>query len=214
MAAVKQLYDGTEAFQPYVEASNIPCGVHVSSNTVKDDIQHLMSRIQFLDQAVSGGQEVAGALGVEITYANLTTANKQDAMENENWSEIMSIPTTAAPYTWKKTEYTWTVNNQSSVIRTVYEISATALYPETQVMYTAIAAGQTSNLGGPSEYDTTLAGINDASTQGVKWYFYFPGIDASKPEGYMAVRHREAGQLFPNDGEWQISRMAQYPTNQ
>jgi len=43
----------------------------------------------------------------------------------------MNIPTSLAPYAWKKTEYTWTVDNTTSVIKTTYEIIATALYPET-----------------------------------------------------------------------------------
>jgi hypothetical protein len=44
------------------------------------------------------------------------------------YSETFVMPTSAAPYTWKKTIFKWGVDQIGDPI---YEIIATALYPET-----------------------------------------------------------------------------------
>lgn len=215
--ASKKLYDnqGTE-FYPYTDAPSVKSGVVVPTNTLYDDLVAIWSKAQTAFNLASGAQEIQGALGIVITYKNSanSTLSEVIAEGQAGWSENMSIPDNVAPYAWKKTVYSWTVNNSTAKIKTTYEIVATALYPETQVMYTAIQPGVSQNLGGPSSYNTTDSGSSDKTANGVKWYYYFPGIDASASEGYMAVRHRDAGQEFPNGGAWQIHRMAQYPTQQ
>ena len=220
MASIKQLYDGSESFQPYTEAQYIPSGVTNSGYTVKEDLQALLSSIQTLQQAVSGGTEVAGALGVVIKYANIETPYLNDATRaNVVWEEVMNIPTSLAPYAWKKTEYTWTVDNTTSVIKTTYEIIATALYPETQVMYLALETVIDNAIQGPADYGVTM--IDQNGNQSIEWHNYFEGISPSKPFGYMAIRHRDAGQDFPTTGTdenkkavWNISLFSLYPMNQ
>lgn len=219
MAATKQLYDGQEAFQPYVEAINIPCGVIISTNSVKQDIEGLQSSIQSLLNSISGGDQVSGSLGVEISYANLATSNIQDAQDNETWSPTMNPPNTSTPYTWKKTIYTWNVQGQSTPIKTTYEITATALFPETQVMYIALETVIDSAILGPANYGVSMTDQN--GNQNIVWHNYFTGISPSTPFGYMAIRHRDAGQEFPTTGTegnkkalWNISLFSLYPMNQ
>lgn len=213
----KQLFDGTEAFQPYVEADAIPCGVVIDNNSVKKDIENLHGFIQKLLNTVSGGDQVKGSLGVEISYANLATSNILDAEGNETWASTMNPPNTSNPYTWKKTEYTWNVQgSQPTSIRTTYEITATALFPETQIMYAALPAVITNTVKGPGSYGETVVDQSNSSTT---WHNYFPGISIDTPFGYMAVRHREAGQEFPKeegtggnqDYIWHIALFAMYP---
>ena len=105
----------------------------------------------------------------------------------------------------------------SDSVKTIYSIVATALYPETQVMYAAINTVN-SGLLGPAQYVDNSADMGDGNSS-VKWYTYFPGISAATPYGYMAVRHRDAGQTFPtrqnnpNQPLWSAALFAQYPVN-
>ena len=210
----KQLYDGETPFQPFVEANNIPCGAVSTSYSVEETIAYIYRRVQELQQVASGGAEISGALKVKVDYANHSTSHLDDP-DSITWVPEMSIPTALAPYAWKRTRYTWTVDGETSDLKTTYEIVATALYPETQVMYCAVGIGVASgSLRGPREYNTSGVGSEDAGVKGVTWFYYFPGIDGSSTQGYMAVRHREAGQDFPiiaENSTWRVKLMAQYP---
>ena len=126
----------------------------------------------------------------------------------------MTPPNSSAPYCWKRTRYYWKINEQDSpqVIKTIYEICATALYPETQTMYAVTTQVNSTDIGGPSNYSTDISGVVDKMEESVRWYSNFPGISSTATMGYMATRHRDAGQNWPEDGGWHVALFAVYPT--
>jgi len=200
-----QLYDkDNRMVDPRTNAKYVLSGLLISTNSVFEDLDLLNTKINNLAAQVSGATEVANQLNVIITYdtnnISDTTAVKRQPFANEN----MILPSTSAPYAWQKTVYKW----GDTVVKETYSIVATALYPETQVMYCAIPGSIEGNITGPMEF---VDNTSDKSNSTVKWFTYFPGIDASNIFGYMAVRHRDAGQDWPNSGEWHVGLFAQYP---
>lgn len=205
----KYLYDNEEQFYPISEASAIMGGVVTQGNTVWQDLEQIYSKVQSAINDFTGATQVQGQLGVTVEYTN-TSSNKSDDIQNVNaWNPTMTIPDSLTPYTWKKTTYYWS----DTVIKTTYEICATALYPETQIMYTAILSIK-DGLQGPVDYGEEVEDGShsmDINNEKIKWYNYFPGLDATKIYGYMATRHRDAGKAWPDGGGWHISLFAQYP---
>lgn len=213
MADVKKLYDknGTEIW-PQTFAGCVSTNVPNQNMNVEDALGQILSRANAAFNLASGGAAIEGALGVRVTYANLQSANLDDAQGSDVVWGDMHLPNSAAPYTWKKTIYSWTVGETSTDVKTIYEIVATALYPETQVMYTAVSASEAEHLSGPKSYGDGVEDKNVSST--AEWNTFFEGIDLHNIYGYMAVRHREAGEDFPTEeegGGWHISLFAQYP---
>lgn len=203
-----RLYDAnSNPIDPMTTAKAVQGGVVISTNTIYEDVDNIFKQLQNLKKIVSGGAEVENKLGVVVTYSTNVYSNKTDA-EEANYGEDFILPTAAAPYTWQKTVYYW----GEDPVTTTYNIVATALYPETQVMYASTGTSISgSSLQGPADFSSSNGGAEDQSGNGVTWYYYFPGIDGSRPIGYMAVRHRDAGQAWPATAVWQISQMAQYP---
>ena len=126
----------------------------------------------------------------------------------------MTPPNSSAPYCWKRTRYYWKISESESpqVIKTIYEICATALYPETQTMYAVTTQVNSTDIGGPSNYSTDIQGVSDKTEESVRWYSNFSGISPTATMGYMATRHRDAGQNWPEDGGWHVALFAVYPT--
>lgn len=204
-----QLYDAnSNPIYPSTYARNVDCGVVDSNNTVHDDISQIFTQLQALRRDITGGTSVQNNLGVIVTYATSSSNSASDA-EGLSYSPTFRLPTSEDPYTWQKTEYYW----GSDLVKTVYNIVATALYPETQVMYTSLPTiiGGSSNISGPNNYGTS---VYDMTNNTVTWSNAFQGISPSTPYGYMAMRHRDAGEQFPvqdNHAVWNISLFAQYP---
>ena len=208
---VVQLYDAdSNAIDPKSNAEAILGGIVIpNQSSVKDDLESLLRQIQEIRRQITGAAQIENDLHVKVTY-NTNIYNNPNDVKSLQFSEQFQLPTSEAAYTWKKTQYLW---GQDNIGDPIYEIVATALYPETQVMYASIGAGHTqTNLLGPSDFSSNDNGVRDRGDINVTWYYYFPGIDASKTQGYMAVRHRDAGKVFPNNGAWKISLMAQFPT--
>lgn len=205
----KYLYDNEEQFYPISEASAIMSGVVTQGNTVWQDLEQIYSKVQGLINDYNGTTQVQGQLGVTVEYTN-TSSNKSDDIQNVNiaWNPTMTIPDSLTPYTWKKTTYYWS----DTEIKTTYEICATALYPETQIMYTVTPQINSTDIGGPSDYSTNISGVVDKTENSIRWYSYFPGISATNTMGYMATRHRDAGDAWPADGGWHVALFAVYPT--
>lgn len=205
----KYLYDNEEQFYPISEASAIMGGVVTQGNTVWQDLEQIYSKAQQAYNNSTGVTQVQGSLGIQVFYTN-TDYNDNTRIQSETiWNPTMQIPTSQTPYTWKKTIYSWS----DTVIKTTYEICATALYPETQIMYTAILSIK-DGLQGPVDYGEEVEDGShsmDINNEKIKWYNYFPGLDATKIYGYMATRHRDAGKAWPDGGGWHISLFAQYP---
>lgn len=204
----KYLYDNEEQFYPISEASAIMGGVVTQGNTVWQDLEQIYSKVQSAINDFTGATQVQGSLGIKVQYIS-TNYNDNTLIQRETaWNDDMHIPDSLTPYTWKKTVYSWS----NVEIKTTYEICATALYPETQTMYTAITSDQKGSLHGPSDYGSSIADKNSNCT--AIWKNYFTGIDASKIYGYIAIRHRDAGQAWPEDGGWHIALFAQYPISE
>lgn len=204
----KYLYDNEEQFYPISEASAIMGGVVTQGNTVWQDLEQIYSKAQSAYNNSTGVTQVQGSLGIQVFYTN-TDYNDNTRIQSETiWNPTMQIPTSQTPYTWKKTIYSWS----DTVIKTTYEICATALYPETQTMYTVTPQINSTDIGGPSDYSTNISGVIDKTENSIRWYSYFPGISATNTMGYMATRHRDAGDAWPEDGGWHVALFAVYPT--
>lgn len=217
MITGKTLYDSNgQQFYPYSDANYISSGIVVDTNMLKDDLIAIWTKAQQADSKASGEQTIKGQFQVTVKYICSTESTKTniESITDEQWSDTMSLPTSSSPYCWKRTQYYWTVDSSTPTpFRTDYEICATALYPETQIMYTAILQIK-EGLQGPADYGKDVedeSHSTDKNGEIIKWHNYFPGIDATKIYGYMATRHRDAGQNWPPDGGWHISLFAQYP---
>lgn len=217
MIAGKTLYDSDgNQFYPYCDAEYVSSGVVVDTNMLKDDLKTIWDKAQSAYNYATGGQTVSGSLQVDVYYKNSTESTETNIMsEGDNgWEATMTPPNSSAPYCWKRTRYYWKINEQDSpqVIKTIYEICATALYPETQTMYAVTTQVNSTDIGGPSNYSTDISGVVDKMEESVRWYSNFPGISSTATMGYMATRHRDAGQNWPEDGGWHVALFAVYPT--
>ena len=215
MITGKPLYDSNgQQFYPYSDAEYIFSGV-VDSNMLKADLIAINNKA---DQALlqsSGAQAVSGSLQVDVYYKNSTESNETNIIsEGDNgWEATMTPPNSSAPYCWKRTRYYWIVDDSvPTPFKTLYEICATALYPETQTMYAVTALVNSDAIGGPSDYSTDMQGVADKTEDSIRWYSYFPGISAVNTMGYMATRHRDAGENWPEEGGWKVALFAVYPT--
>ena len=202
-----QLYDSSsDKIYPISNADYISSGVIESNNTVKQDIEALFTKYR----DVSGVNAVDGTLGIQVYYDTNNINDVKNVQSQPFRDEVMVSPTSEAPYAWAKTIYTW--NGEEA--KTVYTIIATALFPETQIMYAAFNTIQ-SGLQGPMNF---ADGSIDMQNNNIVWNTYFTGIDASNIYGYMATRHRNAGEQFPTrvddetKPEWKIALFAIYPT--
>ena len=207
----KILYNSDgEQFYPYSDAEYISSGIVLSSNNLKEDLKNIWAKAQ------SAYNYATRSLQVDVYYKNSTESNETNIISegDTGWEATMTPPNSSAPYCWKRTRYYWKINEQESpqVIKTIYEICATALYPETQTMYAVTTQIHSTDIGGPSNYSTDITGVVDKMEESVRWYSNFPGISSTATMGYMATRHRDAGQNWPEDGGWHVALFAVYPT--
>ena len=213
----KYLYDNEEQFYPISEAKAIISGIVVQGNTVWQDLEQIWAKAQSAYNYATGGQIISGSLQVDVYYKNSTESTETNIKSegDTGWEEKMTPPNSQAPYCWKRTRYYWKISESDTpeVIKTIYEICATALYPETQTMYAVTTLVNSNDIGGPSDYSTDVQGVEDKTENSIRWYNYFPGISAVNTMGYMATRHRDAGENWPEDGGWNVALFAVYPTN-
>ena len=207
MANGTQLYDAnSQPIYPFTYGRNVESGVVIGGNTVYDDLKALLDQLRTLRTMITGGYQLANSLGVRVGFA-ISASNSKSEAETLTYQEDFVLPSENAPYTWQRTQYYW----DNDLVKTIYTIVATALYPETQIMYTALATVIPNTVKGPSDYG---ANVNDQNANNIVWHNYFPGIGPQQPFGYMAVRHRDAGKAFPleeNKPVWNISLFAMYP---
>ena len=211
----KYLYDNEDQFYPISEAKAIMSGIVVQGNTVWQDLEQIWAKAQSAYNYATGGQTISGSLQVDVYYKNSTESTETNIKsEDGGWEEKMTPPNSSAPYCWKRTRYYWKISESDTpeVIKTIYEICATALYPETQTMYAVTTLVNSNDIGGPKDYSTDVQGVEDATEDSIRWYNYFPGISAVNTMGYMATRHRDAGENWPEDGGWKVALFAVYPT--
>lgn len=217
MITGKTLYDSNgQQFYPYSDANYIYTNIVSTYSTLAEDLTAIHNKVKLIEKQVSGEETINGQFQVDVYYRNSTESTKANiiAEENKEWSKDMTLPNSSTPYCWKRTRYYWNVGNSTSTpFRTDYEICATALYPETQVMYTVTSLINSDAIGGPNDYSTSIQGIGDSKIPTMTWFNTFPGISATDTMGYMATRHREAGQNWPDNGKWKVALFAVYPTN-
>ena len=216
MITGKTLYDSDgNQFYPYCDAEYVSSGVVVSSNMLKEDLKAIWAKAQSAYNKATGEETINGQLQIDVYYKNSTESSEENVIaEGENeWNEKMTPPDSSAPYCWKRTRYYWIVDDSvTTPFKTVYEICATALYPETQTMYAVTTQVNSTDIGGPSNYSTDISGVTDKMEESVRWYSNFPGISSTATMGYMATRHRDTGQNWPEDGGWHVALFAVYPT--
>lgn len=197
-----QLYDDSaNPVYPQTDAKFISSGVVLSGNTVYEDLDMLLSRYQTLAGQISGATEVENKLAVIIEYSTNNCDNKRDA-EEATYGAQMVFPSASAPYLWQKTIYKW----GDTTVNTVYSIAATALFPETQLMF---AVGDLDDeVGVPTAYEDAS---NDTLNEEIKWYTYPPqDISNTKPCAFIATRHRNANETW--EGKlWHSAKYGQYP---
>ena len=197
-----QLYDdSSNPIYPQTDAKNVSSGVIVQGSTVYEDLSQLLTRYQTLAGQVSGATEVENKLGVVVEYSTNNCDNVNDA-EEADYGEQMVLPDASAPYLWQKTVYKW----GETVVKTTYTVAATALFPETQIMF---AVGDLDDeVGVPTEYTD---GASDSSNEDVTWYTYPPqDISNTKPCAFIATRHRGANETW--EGKvWHAAKYGQYP---
>ena len=216
MITGKTLYDSDgNQFYPYCDAEYVSSGVVVDTNMLKDDLKAIWAKAQSAYSKASGEETINGQFQIDVYYKNSTESVEKDVIAegDTGWNETMTPPDSSTPYCWKRTRYYWIVDKSvPTPFKTVYEICATALYPETQTMYAATTLVNSDAIGGPSDYSTDIQGVADETEDSIRWYSYFPGISAVNTMGYMATRHRDAGENWPDDGGWKVALFAVYPT--
>ena len=210
MITGKTLYDSDgNQFYPYCDAEYVSSGVVVDTNMLKDDLKAIWAKAQ------SAYSKASGEETIDVYYKNSTESVETNIISegDTGWNKTMTPPDSSTPYCWKRTRYYWIVDKSVHIpFKTIYEICATALYPETQTMYAATALVNSDAIGGPSDYSTDIQGVADKMEESVRWYSNFPGISSTATMGYMATRHRDAGQNWPEDGGWHVALFAVYPT--
>ena len=199
-----QLYDeSANPIYPQTDAKNVSCGAVVQGNTVYEDIGILLSRYQTLANQVSGAATVEDSLGVVVEYSTNNCDNINDAKQ-ATYGETLVFPTASNPYLWQKTVYKW----GATVVKTTYSIAATALFPETQMMF---AVGQLDdNVGVPASYTD---GAADSINSDIMWYTYPPqDITNTMPCAFIATRSRGANETW--EGKvWHSAKYGQYPVS-
>jgi hypothetical protein len=197
-----QLYDNSSnPIMPITDAKSVSSGVVVTGNTVYDDISALLSRYQTLSAQVSGAATVEASLGVIVEYSTNNFNNPIDAA-TATYGSVLVFPTASNPYLWQKTVYKW----GETVVKTTYTIAATALFPETQIMFAVGKLGD--EVGVPASY---VDGASDSLNNEIKWYTYPPqDISNTVPCAFIASRSRGANETW--DGkQWHSAKYGQYP---
>ena len=199
-----QLYDdSSNPIYPQTDAKNVSSGVIVQGSTVYEDLSLLLTRYQTLANQVSGAATVEDSLGVIVEYSTNNCDNLNDAKQ-ATYGETLVFPTAANPYLWQKTVYKW----GDTTVKTTYSIAATALFPETQMMF---AVGQLDdNVGVPASYTD---GAADSINRDIVWYTYPPqDITNTMPCAFIATRSRGANETW--EGKvWHSAKYGQYPVS-
>lgn len=204
-----QLYDGeSNKIYPITDARYIGSGVVVTTNTVYEDLSALLTKYQTLERQVTRADEIEGQLGVIVTYDTNNISSATAVQGQPFTNEEMVMPTSEAPYAWVKTVYRWA----EQTVKITYNIVATALFPETQIMFAFGAAG--SSVGGPSDYIDHCPDLNieeQPENDKIYWYTYPNGnISTITPYAYIATRSRGANETW-NGKVFHPAIYGQYP---
>ena len=197
-----QLYDdSSNPIYPQTDAKNVSCGKVVAGNTVYQDIEALLLKYQTLANQVSGATEVENSLAVIVEYSTNNCDNVNDA-KLATYDANLVLPTAENPYLWQRTEFKW----GGETVNTAHSLAATALFPETQLMFAVGKLGD--EVGVPSSYTD---GAADTINNEIKWFTYPPqDISNTVPCAFIATRHRGANETWEGK-EWRAAKYGQYP---
>ena len=218
----KKLYnkDGVQ-FYPETKAEHVISNALGTLRTVSEDLAYINNKVTDALKNLSGGSQVEGNLTVTKKYCISASPTENDMLaevgeiseHNNNWTINFQLPSNSQPYAWLAILFSW----KNIPLDPIYCVTAISAFDRTQIMYTAIGnlVSENSNggaLGGPSGYNTTtqVSDSNPNYSSTVNWTYYFPGISAGTPYGYMAVRYIPAG-TQESSAQWKIALFAQYP---
>lgn len=187
-----QLYNNANTpIYPVTEASVV--STSINGQSVEDNLVLHADKISKLESLVSGASAVENALTIDVSYARNTD---KDTPPTSEWSEVLDLPDTENPFTWKQTVYNW----YNKPVNTTKEIVLTAQFPETQFLF--CATGTTNQIGGPNGYPTEGDNVKDKTAEDLYWYTSPQDVSISQPYSYMATRTRAANQNWTTaDGE-------------
>ena len=209
----KKLYDKNGVqFYPETKAEHVISNALGSISTVSADIATVNNRITEALKTMSGASQIEANLNVSAKYCISANSRQNDmisevgAAPGQSWSSEFQLPSNAQPYAWIALIFNW----KGQDLDPLYFITAIAAFDRTQVMYTAIGnlSGE-QPLGGPTGYNTETE-VADSNYRDIKWSYYFPGISAGTPYGYIAVRFVPAG-TQESSAQWVVRLFAQYP---
>jgi hypothetical protein len=196
MPDCKKLYDkdGVQ-FYPETKAEHVISNALGSLSTVSADLAFINNRVTNALKDLTGGSEIEGNLSVTKKFCLSAYSTEGDMLRevgevaDGDWTNNFELPSNEQPYAWIALRFSW----KDVPLTPIYIITAIAAFDRTQTMYTSIGdlSGEGS-LGGPTGYNTTTE-VADKNYPEIKWSYYFPGISAGSPYGYIAVRFIPAG---------------------
>lgn len=139
---------------------------------------------------ISQEGEAAKNINVKIGYANLAVRTQELAETNASWGAF-AIPTADAPYTWKKTSYSY----DELALTTTYEIVAMYSENNEHTIYKAMNSDTEQPI---IQYEKDNEGNDDYQNVDYisqDWSDIPISISAANPYAYMATRKKV-------DGKW------------
>ena len=173
---------------PQSKANSIETQAYKSGgSSVEEALADIYGKL--LDISAEGN--AAKSIGVEVTYALITTKDPEEAKKHETWGGFVT-PSSQYPYLWKRTAFKY----GDKEVTVEYELSL--MYPENEtetwyLAYTSLNTEQIKityeeNEDGSDNYASPIR--NDWSTSPVS-------VEASKPYAFMAVRKKIDGEWHP-----------------
>lgn len=158
---------------------------------VKASMDGLWETLKVLNGKITGADQIEAKLGVAVGY----NTNNSPTDHPESWGSSFVFPDSKRKYAWKRTVYTWAGDE----VATIYEIVATAVYPETQFLFCSTSSNMT-ELQGPTGYpQDNSTSVKDKNGVAI-WHTTPQPVSSTSPQAYMATRTREANKEFKEDG--------------
>lgn len=169
---------------PQSKANSIETQAYKSGgSSVEEALTDIYDKL--LDISAEGN--AAKSIGVEVTYALITTKDPEEAKKHETWGAF-TMPTSIAPYLWKRTAFKY----GDKEVTVEYELGL--MYPEneTETWYRTYNSLNTEQIeitymegsDGKPDYDKPIRG---------DWSINPVSVEASRPYAFMAIRKRVEG---------------------
>lgn len=200
--SVEKVYSGTNE-QVYPETSDGAVIVNLESYsnwTLQTYLENLEDRISKL----GGAESLAKSLHFKIEYLATDSSVESEAKANTTqWTSVFQLPTTDAPYIWKRTTIYYDGQEESSRQK-IYEIVASDTAEISQTLYmvgdntkqpTIIYPQIATESGNVNDTNASLDDIIKASNKnGANSWSKTPiSITSAAPYSFIAVRNRTEG---------------------